>query len=133
MDNINFLSKILSTKHEYWVVAKKNEYNTIARKGRDNDSIMLITIPTNIKRGVEYNDIKLIDLEKLQKVNIDCNIFLNESYPPFQVNQSLYNIFDGHPIESKQRLYLIKALDLDSNDLWDYKKLIDEVCKKETK
>ncbi len=133
MDNINFLSKILSTKHEYWIVAKKNEYNTISRKSRDKDSIIFISVPINIKIGVEYNDIKLVDLEKLQKANIDCNIFLNDNYPPFQMNQNLYNIFDGHPIESKQKLCLMKALELDSDNLWDYKKLIDEVCKTESK
>lgn len=133
MNNINFLSKILSTDHEYWIVAKKNEYNTIARQGRDKDTIIYLTIPKNIERNIKYDEIKLVDLERLQKANMDCNIFLNESYPPFQIGQSFYDIFDGYPVERNQKQLLIKALELESDNLWDYKKLIDEVCKEEPK
>lgn len=128
MENIKFLSQVLTTAHEYWIVAKKNEYNTIARSGRDKDSIIFLAIPKDVKRNIPYDAIRLVDLEKLQKSAMDCNVFINESYAPFQIGQHFYDIFEGYPIERNQKEFLIKALELKSDKIWDYKVLIDEIC-----
>ena len=123
MKNIDFLTKILMSKDEYWIVAKANSG---CHGETFNDSILLIVIPYNVKRGLLRDDIKLIDLENLQNTKIEGNIFLNETYPPFQSGQTFYNIYDGFSIKRYSHDILINAVKLGSSDIWDYKKLIKE-------
>ena len=124
--NISILEKILKSEQEYWVLRKNNDRHGINRQSF-KPSIIMCVIPPEIKQGLKRDDIKLTDLEKLQS-SYFSNIFLNEDYPPFQIGQSFYNITDCYPIPSKQKEFLVKALSLESDDIMDYKKLIDEVC-----
>jgi hypothetical protein len=61
-------------------------------------------------------------------VSLDGNVYLNESYAPFQLGVNLYHVTEVFPIPSRQREFMIKALELKSHDIYDYKKLIDEIC-----
>ena len=127
--NISILEKILTSDQEYWILRKDNDSHGINAQSF-KPSVIMCVIPQEIKQGLKREDIKLTDLEKLQS-SYFSNIFLNEDYPPFQSGQSFYNITDAYPIPSKQKEFLIKALDLKSDDIWDYKNLIDEVCSNE--
>lgn len=124
MNNLDFLKEILMSKHEYWVVAKKNESRTLARTITGEDYIILTCIPYSIRRGLTYEEITLKDLEDLQRVEMQ-NIYLNTDYPPFQTGQSFYEVYKGFPITSDVQKFLIKSLSLESNRLWDYKELIE--------
>ena len=129
--NISVLEKILTSDEEYWVLRKDNEgYGINLQKFKP--SIIMCVIPIEIKQGLKKEDIKLIDLEKLQSFYFS-NIFLNEDYAPFQSSQSFYNITDAYSIPCYQKEFLIKALDLQSDDIWDYKCLIDELCNESLK
>lgn len=125
MDNINFLKEILMSTECYWVVAKKNEVSHFSRVERADDSIIFIAIPHDIERGLPYEEITLKALENLQRLYCDQNIFINGNYSPFQTGQTFYNIYKGFPV-SNPKEFLIQALALQSSELWDYKKLLDQ-------
>ena len=124
--NISILEKILTSEHEYWILKKNNDtYGINAHSFKP--SVVMCVIPQKIKQGLKREEIKLIDLEKLQS-SYFFNIFLNEDYAPFQDGQDFYNITKAYPIPSNQKEFLTKALNLNSDDIRDYKNLIDEVC-----
>jgi hypothetical protein len=124
--NITILEKILTSEQEYWILRKNNDSNGISPQSF-KPSVIMCVIPQEIKQGLKREEIKLTDLEKLQSICF-VNIFLNEEYPPFQSGQNFYNITEAYPIPSNQKEFLIKALNLKSDDIWDYKCLIDEIC-----
>ena len=128
--NISVLKKILTSNEEYWILRKNNDTIGINPKSY-KASIIMCAIPIEIEQGLKVDEIKLIDLEKLQSIHFS-NIFLNQDYAPFQSCQSFYNITNAYPIPSNQKDFLIKALDLGSDDIWDYKLLIDEICVSES-
>lgn len=125
MDNIDFLTKILvNGENEYWVVAKKDYVNQYGSIKRLPDQIIMLCIPHNIQRGLSREEIKLVDLERLKNVSIDCNVFLNTEYSPFQLGQTFYEIYNGFPITCKPKDFLIEALALKSDNIYDYQDLI---------
>ena len=117
--NIDFIKEILMSTAEYWIVAKKTEYK------RDKDQIVFIAIPKDIKRGLKYEEITLQEVEKLHWACIEQNIFINTDYPPFQQYITFGDMYKGYPIEHKTKEFLLKALDLKSNELYEYKALIE--------
>jgi hypothetical protein len=126
MKNINFLKEILMSDCEYWIVAKKNIYRNKLKWEEGEDDIIFISIPHTIKRPKKYEEITLKDIDELNIVEID-NIYLTSNYSPFQVNFTLYNVYDGFPIENYNSDILIKILEileLESRNLFDYKKVI---------
>lgn len=125
MDNIDFLVEVLQSKYEYWVVAKKNEYRQFMEFKRGKDNIILTAIPLDIPREKKRDKILLSELENLNNINMP-NIFLNDDCPPFQLGITLRNIYMGFPIKSNVKKIMIKLLKLDSNDIYDYKKIIEE-------
>lgn len=133
MDNISFLTEILTTEHEYWVVAKKSMAAMMGRYERQKDQILFIGIPPKIDRMVNKKEIKLTQLEDLRRSEIFGNIYLSENYTPFQWGQDFYNIYKGYPIPNNiVNDFLRKAMDLKSNDLYEYKKIIDEIIESKT-
>jgi hypothetical protein len=131
MENIDFLKQILMSDAEYWVVAKMVETNSMGRMERNKDDIMLISIPRQTRRNLKYEEITLADLEKLRNADVD-NIFLNNSYPPFQYGVTFWKVYLGFPITKNIRGFMIDALALVSDDIFEYKKLITEPEKVET-
>jgi len=125
MDNIDLLKEILMTDFEYWIVAKKEFTSRLGEMSREPDQILLISIPPEIKRGLEYDDIKLKDVVKLYTSYADKNIFITGECPPFQLYISFRGIYAGFPIKKNIKQFMVAALELKSNDIYDYKKLID--------
>ena len=109
---------------EYWIVARKTEANEYGRLVRKEDQIIFIAIPKDIKRGLKYEEITLQEVEKLHRSYVDQNIFINCDYPPFQNYISFHDIYKGYPIEHKIKEFMLKALELKSNELYKYKDLI---------
>lgn len=126
MENLDFLKKILTTEHEYWIVAKRTSFNDCGRFKRGNDHILIITIPTSVRRGLKSEEILLDDVYKLFNSSIDQNIFLDNDYPPFQRSISWYDVYTGFPITKKIKEFTIEAMLLGSNDIYEYKKILDE-------
>lgn len=120
MKHIDFLKEVLMSDAEYWIVAK-NDYG-----GDEKDSIMLVSIPQSIKRGMKYEEIKLQDLEKLANASCDMNIFMAPKYPPFQMCIRYSEIYVGFPIKDGVREFMVDALALGTSDIYDYKRLIKE-------
>ena len=128
MDNISFLTEILTTEHEYWVVAKECMASVMGRYERQKDQILFIAIPQKIERQIDRNEIKLTQLENLRNAEITGNMFLSHDYAPFQWGQTFHNIYKGYPIPNgKVTQFVKKAMDLKSTDLYEYKKIIDEI------
>ena len=123
MENSDFLIKILQSDYYYWIVAKNS-----SDKNGVNDDIMFITIPSKIERDLNYENITLKQIDDLRETECDCNIFLSGDYTPFQRLLTFYDIYDGFPIKHgiKAKDILIKSLQLNSNNLNDYKKLIND-------
>ena len=122
--NIDFLKEVLMSKSEYWIVAKKVEYYNMGRLERENDHIMFIAIPKEIRRGLIYEEITLKDIEVLNRSYVEQNVFINTDYPPFQNYISFSDIYKGYPIDSRINDFFRAAMDLHSDEIFDYKKLI---------
>lgn len=124
----DLLKQILETDHTYWVVAKENTANEYCRTVRKDDSILLISIPQNVKRGLEYEEITLKQFEELKHSYMDSNIFLSpENYPPFQLYISFSSLHDGFPVTiNKINEFIIKAIELKSTDIYKIKELHDK-------
>ena len=120
MRNLDFLAKILSSNHHYWIVAKRNEGSSMmTRNEHFKDSIILIGLPQNIEINIDRKDIMLVDLEKLNNAKMD-----NEPYPPFQLGMNFYDLYDGFPIDGEGlniKEIMIKALSIKSDSLYEYK------------
>lgn len=123
--NIDFIKEILMSTAEYWIVARKTEYIEDFETKRGKDQIVFIAIPKDIKRGLNYEEITLQEVEKLHNAHIEQNIFINTDYPPFQQYVIFRDMYKGYPIEYKIKEFMLKALDLKSNELYEYKALIE--------
>ncbi len=123
--NVRVLEQILTSDVEYWIFKKRN---TDCHNIEFRPSIFMAVIPINILRFDNREDIKLIDLEGLVRVCLDGNIFLNEDYPPFQMGQDLHDVIEVYPIICNSREFLIKAMQLKSDNIRDYKNIIDEIA-----
>ena len=123
--NIDFIKEILMSTAEYWIVAKKTEYRKDFEMKRGKDQIVFIAIPKDIKRGLKYEEITLQEVEKLHNAYIEQNIFLNTDYPPFQQYITFRDMYKGYPVEYKIKEFVSKALDLKSDELYEYKVLIE--------
>ena len=110
---------------EYWIVAKETEYREDFETKRGKDQIVFIAIPKDIKRGLKYEEITLQEVEKLYNAYIEQNIFVNTDYPPFQQYITFRDMYKGYPIEYKIKEFMLKALDLKSDELYKYKALIE--------
>jgi hypothetical protein len=127
--NIDFLKQVLMSEDTYWIVAEENWTRCYGEMKRTNDHIMLIAIPYNIRRGLKHEEILLTDLEQLQRAEITCNISINVDYPPFQSGFSLRDVYEGYPITSEIKQFLVDALALKSDSIYDYKNLIEQTEK----
>lgn len=125
MDNLSFLKEILTTRHEYWIVARKQEYNEYGRMKRGKDSIWFIVIPHDVRRELKPDEILLSEVEDLRNRQLQ-NIAISEPFPPFQHGISLYSVHSGYPITGNIKEALKKILNADCGDLWDYKELLNK-------
>ena len=123
--NIDFIKEILMSTAEYWIVAKETEYREYFETKRGKDQIVFIAIPKDIKRGLKYEEITLQEVEKLHNAYIEQNIFVNTDFAPFQQYITFRDMYKGYPIEYKVKEFLLKALDLKSDELYKYKALIE--------
>jgi len=123
--NIDFIKEILMSTAEYWIVARKTEYREYFETKRGKDEIIFIAIPNDVRRGLRYEEITLQDVEKLHSAYVEKNIFINTDFPPFLQYTTFSDMYKGYPVEYKIKEFLLKALDLKSNDLYDYKALIE--------
>lgn len=126
MENIDFLKEILMSESEYWIVAMKRGALDLGEFKRIDDEILFISIPVNIRRGLKYEEITLMELEKLKDSNCNQNIYLTNDYPPFQIGQTFYEIYKGYPVKKDIKQFVIKALAIKSTDICDYKELIND-------
>ena len=110
---------------EYWIVARKTEYREYFETKRGEDQIVFIAIPKEIKRGLKYEEITLQEVEKLHSAYIEQNIFINTDYPPFQQYITFRDMYKGYPVEHNIKEFMLKALELKSNELYGYKALIE--------
>lgn len=122
--HIDFLKQVLMSNAEYWIVAKKDWVREYGGDRRLPDQIMFISIPQNIRRGLMPDEILLNDIEKLHRSEIVCNIFINSDYPPFQFGQTLSNVYMGYPVTSNIKQFVIDALQLKSDSIYDYAELL---------
>ncbi len=130
MENIDFLAKVLRDNSYYWLVAKKNIARVCLEDKRVDDNILLICIDHEFAAPKEEREITLSLLKSLQKSE-PPNIFLCNSYSPFQMGVSMYNVYDGEPIPNDLvNAFLIASLELDSKNIWEYKKLLKSLQEK---
>jgi hypothetical protein len=122
MKNVDFLVQILTSSYEYWVVAREN---VDGRDRRSSDDIMIISIPPTTTRYSSKEEILFTDLEKLYRSDVS-NIFITGNYPPFQLYVTMRNMYTGYPIKRNVRKFLADALNLNSNDIYKYKELLEQ-------
>lgn len=132
MHNLPFLEKILASTAEYWVVAKENHYREYGESKRGSDDIILIGISSEVAvRPTKIDDLIIGDVRKIGNYPLKKNIYLTGNYGPFQYGLVLSSFYDGFPIEDgvPVKEFIIKALQLESNDWLEYKKLAESIKK----
>ena len=134
MKNANFLSKILTSDCRYFIVAKENYTNEYSRRVRKDDSILLVSIPFNFSVDSKLEDLKFVEIQKLNDSYAETNIILNAGYFPFQIGIRFSDFYTGFPLSAIEgngwcfdfKPFLIEALSLESNSIYDYEKLAIE-------
>jgi len=125
---IDMLKKILMSEEEYWIVARKETAREYGHTVRLKDLILFIAIPHETPRNLKYEELTVAEVEKLDRAYIEQNIPINSSYPPFQRGITLYDVYEGYPIRGAlARQMLIEALALHSDEIYDYKNLIEKL------
>jgi hypothetical protein len=124
MQNVDFLKEVLMSDAEYWVVAQKVIGQEYGREKRYKDHIIFIAIPKGIKRGLKYEEVTLQELEKLRSSHCEQNIYINTDYPPFQNYVSFYELYKGFPVTHMIKQFMLDALALGSDEIYNYKELI---------
>ena len=116
---LHILKSMLTGKHRYWIIEREFK-GTAVNSDVIAPSIMMIMIPSHIRISLKHEDIKLTDLEELEKADLPGNIFLNKYFAPFQMYQNLVNVVDAYPIMYNHMDFLKKALNLESDKFQDY-------------
>lgn len=110
--NIPLLEKILKSNYEHWVI--KQEYGN-----GSTPAIIFCSFPLEVPRGLKRENIRLIDLERLYRIDIE-NVFLNKNIYPFQIGVNLSSVTEAHPVTCNPKEFLKRALQLESNDIRKY-------------
>ncbi len=63
-------------------------------------------------------------MEELSRAHV-ANVFINEDFPPFQCYINISEMYIGFPVFRNQKKFLIDAVALNSDKIYDYEKLID--------
>ncbi len=124
MIDVKMIQQVLVSDAMYWIAARETRYSKYGTMERGDDQIVLIAIPDDIPRGMQYEEILLKDVERAGDVPIEKNIFINNDYPPFQLGLSLKDFYLMFPITCDVKAFLDKAFELKTNDIWDYKGII---------
>lgn len=127
MNNLDVIKQILMSECDYWLIAKKNYVRRYGTDERLKDQILFISFPRTLPRGLKYEEITLKHIESFNGLYIDCNIFLNEPYTPFQIGTSFYDVWKAVPIEVEPKKFLIEAINKTDGDIFDYEKLYNEL------
>jgi len=124
MENLPFLKEVLTTATPYWVAARK-EYVVTHDSGvhETENSIWFIMIPDLIQIGKWADDLLVKDVEELYYQKVD-NICLSERFSPFQSEINMSGFYQGFSITVPIKDFLKRAIQLESNNLEDYKKLL---------
>lgn len=130
MDNLDVIKQILMSETDYWLIAKKNYVRRYGQSERIKDQILFVSFPRTIPRGLKYEEITLKHIELFNSLYLDCNIFLNEPYAPFQIGTGFRDVWKIVPIEVEQKKFLIEALNKTEGDIFDYEKLYNELKSK---
>jgi hypothetical protein len=123
---IDILKKVLMSESEYWVFHK---YETYWNSTPATSSVFFAVIPLSIHHGKKYEEITLKDLEQLERVNLDGNVFLYPDYPPFQQGQTFYSVVNAFPVEKNVKEFFTRALALKSKEYYDYEDLYKQILK----
>lgn len=128
MDNLDVIKQILMSKTDYWLIAKKNYViNHYGSNERLKDQILFVSFPRTLQKGLKYEEITLKHIEQFNSLRVDCNIFLNEPYAPFQIGISFYNVWKAVPIEVDPKKFLMEAIIKTDGDIFEYEKLYNEL------
>jgi hypothetical protein len=128
MGNQEFLSDVVATTDEYWVVAKQCFNRVYFETKRTDDSILLISIP-QFERGRNFEELTVREVRQIENMPVDTNIPLSDSYSPFQWGYRMKDFYRGFRVRGNCREFLIKALQLDSSDIHEYESLMLELVK----
>lgn len=126
MNNLEIVTEILTSDCQYFVIAKKTYYREYLENKRGDDRIIMILISQDINTNLSREYIKLTDIEKLNSIYFDANIYLNTDFPPFQFGTNLYDVYDIIPVRNNHKKIMTESLLLKSNNFCDYKKLIQK-------
>ncbi len=137
MDNLDFIQEILSSKDEYWIVAQATNHSEYGQMKCGYDNILLIALPRSIDRKTTIEDLTLKKVKELLNTQVDTNITLSSEEAPFQYGYRIKDFYRGFPINFSQHEYegpkptipalLTKFFELDSNELDDYKKVMENL------
>ena len=130
MIHYEFLTRILQENTTYWIVAKMN---TDRDDNRRDDSILFVAIPNDTRRNVKLEEITFLELDNLARRCVE-NIFLNERYGPFQYQVTLYDAYDGFPVEVNAHDFLRQAFTITPKpkDISSYRELHRIIKENET-
>lgn len=125
---LDIIKQILMSSDDYWVLAKKSYITRCFTSEREEDDIIFVAIPHNIERGIPYEEITLKQVEQIDRLYLDFNIFLNSPYAPFQSGISFHGIYKGFPVTGNIRAFINEAIST-KKDYYQLKEMMDAMNK----
>ena len=118
---LDILQTVLNRDYDYFVVETKEYY------GSEERYLMFVSLPLeahDIRQQKELDTITYKEVQRLQDLVIETNIFLKPKYPPFQMNQRpLRNITDIVGLEKVDDLG--ELLSQDFANMYDVKQYLE--------
>lgn len=112
---------------EYWILSKRNPGNSTSSDFPDD--VVLAVVSSGVAYKTNYLDLTIREVEEIKNKDLAGNIFLTSGYAPFQTGQRLSDFYDGFPLKDVNILdYMVKALELDSRDIYQYVELMEEMA-----
>ena len=123
--NKQFIREVFKNEHDYFVIEQKAYQNPHSIHTAKN-SIILIRIPDELYKIIRKHDgnadtLTLKELEQIEGIVIDSNVYLNEPFTPFQLGLRISDVHNHYGVNNVDRDTVVIALQAsDDLDLWDY-------------
>jgi hypothetical protein len=133
--SLELAKMVIGSTHEYWLVWRKNEHRDGERWVTSKATTWVISIPYSAgwRRGVNYDEMLVSEIDNLLKSEIYTNIPISEDYPPFQLAIYFSSFIGGIPITGSGKEAVKMLLNMKKSEFHEYKVALREFQEDKTK
>lgn len=121
--SIELAKMVIGSTHGYWLVSRENERRDGGQWVTDSPTTWVISIPHSPKyrRGVQYDDMLVSEIEGILNTELPTNISISEDYPPFQQGIYFKDFIGGVQILVNIKEAVKMLLQMEKSDFYTYK------------